>query len=64
LSAYKNFKTFYLEVAIRYWCRAFPKLVSYNRFVEWKPSMLIPLMAYLSHNQIQEGNEEQTNDNA
>ncbi len=47
LSAYKNFKTFYLEVVTRYWRRAFPKLVSYNRFVEWKPSMLIPLMAYL-----------------
>ena len=26
---------------------AFPNLVSYNRFFEWQPSTLIPLMAYL-----------------
>ena len=47
LSAYKNFKTFYLEVVSLYWCKAFPNLVSYNRFVEWQPDTLIPLMAYL-----------------
>jgi hypothetical protein len=47
LSAYKNFKTFYLEVVRVYWCEAFPNLVSYNRFVEWQPDTLIPLMAYL-----------------
>ena len=47
LSAYKNFKTFYLEAVSCYWCKAFPNLVSYNRFVEWQPDTLIPLMAYL-----------------
>ncbi len=47
LSAYKNFKAFYLEVVSCYWCKAFPNLVSYNRFVEWQPSTLIPLMSYL-----------------
>ena len=47
ISAYKNFKTFYLEVVSCYWRKAFPNLVSYNRFVEWQPSTLIPLMAYL-----------------
>lgn len=47
LSAYKNFKTFYLEIVSCYWCKAFPNLVSYNRFVEWQPSTLVPLMAYL-----------------
>ena len=47
LSAYKNFKTFYLEVVSCYWRKAFPNLVSYNRFVEWQPDTLIPLMAYL-----------------
>ncbi len=62
LSAYKNFKTFYLEIVSCYWCKAFPNLVSYNRAslmlpelcsghapacVEWQPSTLVPLMAYL-----------------
>ena len=47
LSAYKTFKTFYLEIVSFYWREAFPNLVSYNRFVEWQPSTLIPLMAYL-----------------
>ena len=47
LSAYKTFKAFYLEIVSFYWSDAFPNLVSYNRFVEWKPSILIPLMAYL-----------------
>ena len=47
LSGYKNFKTFYLELVSCYWQKAFPNLVSYNRFVEWLPSTLIPLMAYL-----------------
>ncbi len=31
LSAYKNFKTFYVEMVSHYWCQAFPNLVSYNR---------------------------------
>ena len=47
LSGYKNFKTFYLELVSCYWQKAFPNLVSYNRFIEWLPSTLIPLMAYL-----------------
>lgn len=47
LSAHKNFKIFYLEIVSCYWRKAFPNLVSYNRFVEWQPSTLIPLMAYL-----------------
>ena len=46
-SGYKNFKTFYLELVSLYWQEAFPDLVSYNRFIEWQPSTLIPLMAYL-----------------
>lgn len=47
LSGYKNFKTFYSELVSLYWQKAFPNLVSYNRFIEWLPSTLIPLMAYL-----------------
>ena len=31
----------------KHWQAYFPRLVSYNRFVEWLPSTLIPLCAYL-----------------
>ncbi len=30
-----------------YWRNAFPRLVSYQRFVSWMPSALLPLCAYL-----------------
>jgi len=46
-SHYRTFKAFYLEKVCLEWLRAFPKLVSYNRFVEWIPSTLIPLSVYL-----------------
>lgn len=46
-SCYRNFKTYYLEKVQKHWQAYFPKLVSYNRFVEWIPSTLIPLCAYL-----------------
>lgn len=48
-SAYRNFKWFYTQLVCRYWGQAFPGLVSYNRFVEWMPSVFIPLCAYLRH---------------
>jgi transposase len=48
-SAYRNFKWFYTQLVCRSWRNAFPGLVSYNRFVEWMPSVLIPLCAYLRH---------------
>jgi transposase len=44
---YRNFKTFYTQHVCVYWHQAFPGLVSYNRFVEWFPSVLFPLCAYL-----------------
>jgi hypothetical protein len=46
-SCYRNFKTYYLEKVQTQWHTHFPQLVSYNRFVEWIPSTLIPLCAYL-----------------
>jgi transposase len=46
-SHYRNFKAFYLEKVCVDWLPAFPELVSYNRFVEWIPSTLIPLSVYL-----------------
>jgi Transposase DDE domain len=44
---YRNFKAFYLEKVCVEWLSAFPGLVSYNCFVEWIPSALIPLSVYL-----------------
>lgn len=46
---YRNFKHFYLEYVEKQWKCAFPGLPSYQRFVEWMPSVLIPLCAYLKH---------------
>lgn len=46
-SHYRNFKSYYLQHVCQYWQSAFPKLVSYHRFVEWTPSCLFPLCCYL-----------------
>ena len=48
-SAYRNFKAFYTQMVKVHWHSAFPGLVSYQRFVEWMPSALVPLCAYLRH---------------
>lgn len=45
----RNFQHFYLNQVQQYWRSAFPKLPSYHRFVEWMPSTLIALCAYLKH---------------
>jgi DDE family transposase len=46
-SSYRNFKSFYTEHVLKHLLRAFPRLVSYNRFVELMPSVLVPLCSYL-----------------
>lgn len=46
-SHYRDFKTFYRGYVCVHWKAAFPGLVSYNRFVEFIPSVLIALFAYL-----------------
>lgn len=46
---YRNFKHFYLDYVKSHWNSAFPKLPSYQRFVEWTPSTLVPLCVYLKH---------------
>jgi hypothetical protein len=46
-SYYRNFKTYYQELVCCHLQSAFPGLVSYGRFVEWMPSALLPLCAYL-----------------
>lgn len=44
---YRNFKHYYLDYVCVYWREAFPGLPSYQRFVEWMPSTLVPLCVYL-----------------
>ena len=46
-SGYRNFKTFYTQHVLKHLAGAFPRLVSYNRFVELMPSALVPLCGYL-----------------
>jgi hypothetical protein len=47
---YRDFKTFYLHHVCVYWRTAFPGVVSYQRFIEWWPSVVLPLCAYLKRN--------------
>src|SRR5512142_3309265 len=50
-SHYRTFKAYYTEYVQRHWCGEFPTLVSYQRFVELMPTVLVPLVAYL-HTQL------------
>ena len=46
---YRNFKSYYLEQVTQQSGQAFPKLPSYQRFIEWIPSTLLPFCVYLKH---------------
>lgn len=46
-SGYRNFKDYYQQHVLKHMFRAFPRLVSYNRFVELMPATVLPLCAYL-----------------
>jgi len=46
-SYYRNIKRYYLDHVCIYWRCEFPQLPSYQRFVEWMPSTLLPLCIYL-----------------
>jgi hypothetical protein len=46
-SGYRDFKTYYTQHVMKHLAGAFPKLVSYNRFVELQRDALIPLWCYL-----------------
>lgn len=46
-SHYRDFKTYYLEYVCKYLGAEFPNLVSYNRFIELMPRVLLPLCCYL-----------------
>jgi hypothetical protein len=46
-SHYRTFKAYYTEYVQRHLRSEFPTLVSYQRFVELMPTLLVPLVAYL-----------------
>ncbi|MEO0801604.1 MAG: IS982 family transposase [Cyanobacteria bacterium J06642_2] len=46
-SNYRTFKHYYRNQVRRYCASEFPHLPSYGRFVEWMPSMVMPLWVYL-----------------
>ena len=46
-SSYRNFKAYYTEQVMKQYAWAFPRLVSYQRFVELMPGALVPLCGYL-----------------
>ena len=48
-SQYRDFKAYYCEYVLPYLRAEFPGLVSYTRFVDFVPSALIPLCAYLRY---------------
>lgn len=47
MSGYRTFKHFYLRHIMVHWRQAFPKLPSYNRFVELTAEVLNPLAAFM-----------------
>ena len=46
-SHYRDFKAYYCEQVLKNWHQEFPGLVSYTHFVEYIPSVVIPLIGYL-----------------
>ena len=46
-SRYRDFKSYYTEHVLKHLAWAFPRMVSYNRFVELMPAALVPLCGYL-----------------
>lgn len=46
-SGYRNFKTFYQAHVCQHLRRAFPRLVSYNRFIELEAACVVPLAVFL-----------------
>ncbi len=46
-SHYRDFKAYYTQQVLKAWRSEFPTLVSYTRFVEYIPSVLVPLIVYL-----------------
>ena len=47
-SGYRNFKAFYIEYVRKHLDKYFPKLVSYNRFLELMSKVILLLTDYLA----------------
>lgn len=47
-SRFRDFKTYYTQYVNKYLKQEFPNLVSYNRFVELMPSVLMPLCFFIA----------------
>jgi hypothetical protein len=47
MKKYRNFKSFYTDHVAKYWREEFPRLPSYNRFVELMTEILEPLTAFM-----------------
>jgi hypothetical protein len=43
---YRNFKHFYEKQVCKYWWKEFPRLPSYNRFIEFMGAAMMPLCIY------------------
>lgn len=48
-SGYRNFKVYYLNLVCRFWATAFPNIVSYSRFIQLIPKVIVPMTHYLSN---------------
>jgi hypothetical protein len=48
-SHYRTFKAYYTEYVHRHLCSEFPTLVSYQRFVELMPTLLVPRARLSAH---------------
>jgi hypothetical protein len=46
-SGYRTFKWFYLNHVQKHWRALFPRLLSYNRFIELVPNIIGPLTAFM-----------------
>lgn len=49
MSHQRDFKNFYLGIIHRYHKNEFPTLLSYTRFLEVMPSVLVPLSSFFTH---------------
>ena len=47
-SHFRTFKSYYTQFVCRLLRRFFPRLLSYNRFIELMPRLILPLCAYLN----------------
>lgn len=47
-SCYRHFKGYYKNHVLKYYREYFPNLISYNRFVQLMPRIIVPMMAFLN----------------